>query len=241
LLDEALGWQPQQRPSPRLLDLAVTMSTEMSFRQTSQWLGELVPGVSAMTVWSAAQRTGEQLDEQLREDREALEGGTLHSPGRQPVPELHLEGDGVPIGLQQTDQTRGEVKLATGYSGKRRQGARCELENRRTVAGLVDGQTIWEELTVVGGRCWDWSSVETVHVGGDGAAWVKQAVELFPQADYQLDVFHLRRALTEGLAFSQEHYATVTEALGRGDFEATMTAPVGGHCRTARGGASGHD
>jgi len=89
---------------------------------------------------------------------------------------------------------------------------------------MTDGQTIWEDLTVTGGQVWDWASVETIEVGGDGAAWVRQAVDVFPKARYHLDPFHLRRALTEGLRFSSAHYEAVTAALVAGDYEATMAA-----------------
>jgi hypothetical protein len=236
LLDEALGWQQQARLSPRLGALAVAMSTELSFRQTSRWLGELVPGVSSMTVWRAAQNAGQELDRQLAADRAALQQGTLASRGTQPVPNLRLEGDGVFIPLQHAPRSRGEVKLVAGYSGKRQQGARCALTERRVAAGMVDAQTIWDDVTVTGGQVWDWASVETVAVGGDGAAWVRKAGELFPNARYHLDPFHLRRALTEGLRFSPEHYEAVTKALGTGDFDATMVA-LDAAVQSARGKA----
>jgi len=104
LLDEVLGWTARQRLSPRLLELCVSMSTELSFRQTSRWLGELVPTVSAMTVWEAAQEAGEELDREVARDREALQQGTFTGTGTRPVRQLHLEGDGVVIPLQHADR-----------------------------------------------------------------------------------------------------------------------------------------
>ncbi|HHV78426.1 MAG TPA: hypothetical protein GXX40_02210 [Firmicutes bacterium] len=53
------------------------------------------------------------------------------------------------------------------YEGK--ESPRRQLVNRKSVAGRVDGERIWEEASAYLGERWDLSSIGEVHIGGDGA------------------------------------------------------------------------
>ncbi len=61
------------------------------------------------------------------------------------------------------------------------------------------------------------SQVEQIPVGGDGAEWIKKGTEMFPDALFHLDTFHLRRALTRALFFYREHYQVVAKAVSKLD------------------------
>jgi len=54
---------------------------------------------------------------------------------------------------------------------------------------------------------------EDIRIGGDGAAWIKEGIEVFKGATYHLDLFHLRKRLTEALAFNGDYYQAVAEKL----------------------------
>jgi hypothetical protein len=59
-LDEELGLPPRARVTPRLKELAVKFSCELSFAKAAEALGYLVPGLSAMAVWHALKEVGEE-------------------------------------------------------------------------------------------------------------------------------------------------------------------------------------
>ncbi|HHV79792.1 MAG TPA: hypothetical protein GXX40_09340 [Firmicutes bacterium] len=53
------------------------------------------------------------------------------------------------------------------YEGK--EGRRRHLVNRKSVAGSVDAERIWEEASAYLGETWDLSSIGQVQIRGDGA------------------------------------------------------------------------
>lgn len=211
LLDQALGLGRNERLSPRMLELAVELGTEMPFRRASHILGYLVPGVSAMTVWGAVQESGSRAAARTQALRASVfEKGELPA-GTKEISQLFIEADGVAIKQQRAQTRAGEVKLVVGYEGK--EGRPRRLKERYTVAGVAEGDTIWEEASAAFGERWALDRVERVRIGGDGANWIKRGKELFPQATYHLDPFHLRRRLTEALAFSEEAYLAVAQGI----------------------------
>ena len=220
LLDEALGWEPDKRLTERMEAMALELGTETPFRRAARILGYLVPGVSAMAVWGVVTDAGEKAVIEAEQGRERVfERGEVPQGSRQ-VEKLRIEGDGVVVAMQRADKRHDEIKLVVGYEGKV-EGARRSLKNRRTVAGLVGGQEIWEDAGVEFGRTWDLGRVKEVHVGGDGAPWIREGAELF-KGEYHLDPFHLRKRLTEALSFDSVTYEAVSSAIGALDQTAAM-------------------
>lgn len=234
LLDEALGWEPRQRLTPRLEAMALELGTEIPFRRAAKIIGLLVPGVSAMTVWNEVRKAGQKAAEEAKAEREAVFVQGQVPRGGRLAEKLRVEADGVVIPLQRSKKRHEEVKLVVGYEGKT-VGRRRSLKKRRTVAGLVGGKEIWEEAAADFGGVWDLSQVDTVVVGGDGAPWVREGVEMFA-GEYHLDRFHLRKRLTEALASNSATYRAVSEAIGRLDRTETMGL-LSVAAKTARGRA----
>lgn len=220
LLDEALGWRPGQRLTARMEELALELGTEMPFRRAAKILGYVAPGASATAVWGVARKAGERAVAEAEEGRKRVFERGEAPEGSRPARKVRIEADGVVVALQRTRKRHDEVKLVVAYAGKTA-GPRRSLVNRRTVAGLVDGRRIWEEAAVEFGGTWDLGRVEEVHVGGDGAPWIREGAEMF-NGEYHLDPFHLRRHLTEALAFSSATYKAVTAAIGWMDRAAAM-------------------
>lgn len=221
LLDQALGLEPRRRISKRMEQMALELATDMPFRRAANVLGYLVPSVSPMGVWSAVKVAGEEACAQaakLKED--TFEHGKIPE-GQKLTDNLFIEGDEVWV-RQQGGNRRGlGIKLVVGYEGKK--GPRKRLENRQTVAGVTDGQGIWEEASCVFGQKWSLSEVEKVRIGGDGAPWIKKGTEHFPGASYHLDPFHLRKRLTEALSSTQA-YEAVSKGIAQLDREAVLTS-----------------
>jgi len=217
LLDEALGIEPSKRVSPRLNKMMLEMGVEMPFRKAAVLIGYLVPGISAMSVWHEVQRCGEKAKQEAEEiKRRIFEDGEV-PVGKREVAQLNIEADGVLIRQQRSKQRHAEVKLFVGYEGK--EGEPKRLRNRRSVAGVGDSEAMWEETCALFSHEWRLSERSEVKIGGDGAAWIKDGLEVFPGASYHLDHFHLRKRLTESLSFSSKHYEAVCNHIANLDRE----------------------
>jgi len=66
-------------------------------------------------------------------------------------------------------------------------------------SGIMNGDRFWEGVSLSLAKKYDLSQISKVIVGGDGASWVKQGAELLGGL-YELDRFHLKRALHQGFA-----------------------------------------
>jgi len=211
LLDETLGLAPGKRVSPRLNKMMLEMGVEMPFRKASTLIEHLVPGISAMSIWHEVQRSGTKARQEAQEiTREVFEDGVIPE-GKIEAKQLNIEADGVMIRQQRNKKRYAEVKLFVGYDGK--EGKPKRLTNRRSVAGVGDSEAMWEETSAKFGHEWKLTEKSEVKIGGDGAEWIKEGLEIFPQASYHLDSFHLRKRLTESLSFSSKHYQTVCEQI----------------------------
>lgn len=221
LLDEALGIGPRQRISKRMQELALELATEMPFRQAAKVLGYIVPAVSAMGIWTTVKAAGEQAGTEAATLKKKVFEDGIVPEGQRTVNKLYLEGDEVWVRQQRGKGKSIAMKLVVGYEGKI--GPRKRLKNRCSVAGVTDGPGIWEEASCAFGQKWSLSEVEQVHIGGDGATWIKKGLEYFPGASYHLDPFHLRKRLTEALS-STEAYEAVTKGIAQLDREAVLQA-----------------
>jgi len=232
LLDQAVGLEPCRRISKRMQQLALELATEMPFRRAAKVLGYLVPSVSPMGVWNTVKAAGEEAcAEAAKLKKDIFERGKVPE-GQRTVDKLFIEGDEVYI-RRQRSKTKGlDMKLIVGYEGK--SGTKKCLENRYSVAGVTEGSGIWEEASCAFGQKWLLSEVEKVHIGGDGAAWIKKGTEYFPGASYHLDPFHLRKRLTEALSFNSKTYEAVCKGLARLDRSAVTKALEEG-ARSLRG------
>ncbi len=155
--------------------------------------------------------------------RKVFEEGELSAGGRR-TRRLCVEADEVWVRGRGQRRHVG-IKLAVGYEGKAEVApGRRRLEQRRVHAGVGSGAEFWDECVAAFGQHWDLGAVEEYEIGGDGAAWVKAGCEHFPGATYRLDLFHLRRALLEGLSHDEGAYRAVCEGLAARDWEAVDRA-----------------
>jgi Uncharacterised protein family (UPF0236). len=217
LLDETLGIESRKRVSPRLSKMMLEMGVEMPFRKAAALMEYLVPGLSAMRIWNEVQRAGAKAKQEAKEiRRRVFEDGEV-PVGRKEAKQLNIEADGVLISQQRSENRHAEVKLFVGYEGK--EGEPRRLSNRKSVAGLGGSEEMWEEASARFGEEWRLSRESRVRIGGDGASWIKDGLELFPGASYHLDQFHLRKRLTEALSFSSKHYRAVSMHIANLDRE----------------------
>ncbi len=214
LLDEALGLPSGQRLSPRMRESALDLGTETSFRRAARIMNRFVPGISPMSVWEVVKQAGEAVQSEGEALRRAVfEDGEIPE-GKHSASVLFLEADGVIVNQQRSKSKRAEVRLLTGDHGKQTsKTGRRTLKHRYSVAATSDAQNFWEEGSARLASQWKLDRIERVELGGDGASWVKQGSELFPNTVYHLDRYHLRKHLTEALASNPACYHAAVTAI----------------------------
>jgi len=205
LLDEAIGLGQRCQASRNLGELATFLSTCLPFGKCEQVLGALVPGgISHTTIHRLVGRVVDaHLDAEAKEVAEVFEEGVVPKGEGRVVSHLMVEGDGVNISLQREEERRTEVKVGIAYEGWDPLGkGRYRLKEKTTYTGIMTGRGFWERFSVLLAKKYDLGRVGQVIVGGDGAEWVKKGADMLGGI-YQLDRFHLMRALRRGLREEQ--------------------------------------
>ena len=139
------------------------------------------------------------LEEEEKEIEGVFEDGVIPDSEGRVVPYLFVEADGTNIALQREEARRAEVKAGVAYERWQEVSKdRHQLTGKTIYSGIMNGHRVWEGFSLTLAKKYDLSRVGKVIVGGDGATWVKQGAELLGGL-YQLDRFHLKRALNQTL------------------------------------------
>jgi hypothetical protein len=220
LLDEALCLDKRSPLSSGMRELSALLASYLPFAKCERLLRMLLPsGVSHTTIHRQVARVTEP--ELLREEEEIVEVfevGKVSETGRKGVPLLFVEADGVSVALQREGARRAEVKVGIAYEGWEQVGQRHRLKEKTVYMGFMEADRFWEGFSLSLAKKYDLGRVGQIVVGGDGAHWVKQGVELTGGV-YQLDRFHLRRALLRGLGSDLRLANEVYQACIMGDVE----------------------
>lgn len=201
LLDETMGLRSRSQASPKVEELANFVSTLLPFGKCEQVLKAVLPdGLSHTTIHRLVGRTVDPLvEEEERELAELFEDGVLPESENKVVPYLMVEADGTYIALQREEERRTEVKIGIAYEGWQAVGkGRYGLKEKTSYAGIMDGDRFWDGFSLTLAKKYNLSQVGRVIVGSDGAEWAKQGADVFGGL-YQLDRFHLLRAIYRGI------------------------------------------
>lgn len=217
LLDEAFGLPAYARISDNLAQICQEIGLDVPFRQAARIIGLVAPRVSAMSVWKAFQRAGAEAAKETQAKREAV------------------------IKLQRAEARHGEVQVVVAYEDKENTGSpkkpRRILKEKHLVAGLTGSREIWEEASASFGEVWDLSAIPKVHIGGDGAEWIREGQEHFPNATYHLDPFHLKKRVSEALGKdfdTRQALAAALEENSKDKAEEVLNRAAKTHQGTAR-------
>lgn len=151
------------------------------------------------TVWWAGWLIP-YLDEEEREIGEVFKCGVIPESEDKVVPYLMVEADGTSIALQREEERRTEVKVGIAYEGWDEVAKdRYKLKEKTSYTGVMGGERFWEGLSLMLAKKYDIPRVGKVIVGSDGAAWAREGAD-FLGGIFQLDRFHLLRALRRGLS-----------------------------------------
>ncbi len=133
------------------------------------------------------------------------------------APQLYIEADEDHIHLNTGKPA--EVKLVYVHEGRIEEGGRTELINPRYFVSAKNGvEEIWEDVE-------DYLNTyyrpyrAKIYLSGDGAAWIRQGAELYPDIEYNLDKFHVQRALTSMCGGNKKLLRELTVAVYKGERE----------------------
>ncbi len=199
LLDDALGLRPRSQATSSLKTTVLGLASKMPFREAAALLEDTSGGIlSHQMIHRITQNYGGLLDAKEEKEQTSLfEDGLLPQSGEKKADHLFIEADGTMINLQQSTKKKREIKLAVAHEGWEKKGKdKWALKNKTVLTGLHSSCDIWQRFTttLLGVYTPDVLEKTTV-VGGDGASWPKEGEEHFSGSIYQLDRFHLLRAL----------------------------------------------
>lgn len=198
LLDEALGFIKGSQATASMQTIAIKLATLMPFRQAAMVLSETSGGVlSHQMIHRILQQKGAEIDVREKIATEGLmSNGELPTSENKRTDRLFIEADGTFINLQRESKKKAEIKLLTAYEGWRRVGKnKYGLQSKTVMAGFDHGGAIWDSFTAKLLETYHPEVLGKIIVGGDGATWIKSGADSFHGSLYQLDRFHLRRAL----------------------------------------------
>jgi hypothetical protein len=197
LLDELMHLDTRDRMSPQVAQAAGRYCTRMTYRAAAEELSFFLPdGMSHTTLMNFVRKLGGEYSEEQREGAEALFscGELPDSEGRK-TSTLYAELDGKMINMQGEEKRKGEVKLAITHEGwDERSDGEFMLRNKRVHIGVASSEEFARTHIYDIARRWDIGTASFV-VGGDGAPMARKAACLAPRSLFQLDRFHIKRAI----------------------------------------------
>lgn len=229
LLDQVIGLGKHQRitlgAAAAILEEAVESSYQKGGKHASvsDW-------VSKETVKELVHNTVVEMPKKESEEKKK-------------VRHLHIEADEDHVAAQfyekKGDLERGESgrknntlmpKLVLVYediveeSGESSRSKKYRLTGKQYFCGLYSGkdnEKLWEEVRdYICGR-YDWESLETIYIAGDGASWIKAGCEVLEKGKFVLDRFHMGkyidRSVSHLLDSAGEVKEEIYEALEKGE------------------------
>jgi len=220
LLDEKMGLEKGSHVSPRMKKLAILASTRYTFREVEQSIKTILPwGISHTTIHNLASKVADSYAAEEEKEVNALfEDGVIPESKDRAVPYLMVEADGVSVALQREKERRVEIKIGIAHEGWQKiSKERYKLKEKSVYSGIMSGNRFWQGFSLTLAKQYDLSRIGKVIVGGDGAFWVKKGADMLGGL-YELDRFHLKRALHRGLA-SDPLVAEIYESCIRGEID----------------------
>ncbi len=202
LLDELLSLDSGDRMSPQVARAAGRYCTRMTYRAAAEELSFFLPdGMSHTTLMNFVRKLGTEYSGEQKEGAEALFScGELPASEGRKASTLYSELDGKMINLQGEEKRKGEVKLAITHEGwDERPDGEYVLRNKRVHIGVSSSEEFARTHIYDIAKRWDIGTASFV-VGGDGAPMARKAADLAPRSLFQLDRFHLKRAIMRALS-----------------------------------------
>jgi len=215
LLDELLGLDKRIPAVPELKETALFLATLLPFRKCAQVLEKSQPqaAFSHTVIHRLVRKAAETyLKAEEAEVRQIYEAGEVPVGGGRKIQSLFVEADGTMIALQREKERKAEIKVGIAYEGWEEVSKdRYKVIEKAVYSAITSGEDFWERFSLKLARKYDLAGIEEIIGGGDGAGWVKSGVNLLG-GKYQLDRFHLLRALRRSLSYQKDLISPVYQA-----------------------------
>ncbi len=229
LLDRVIGLGKHQRITMGAAAAILEETVESSYQKGGKH-ASVSDWVSKETVKELVHNTVVKIPEKEREEKKKVRC-------------LHIEADEDHVAAQfygkKGDLEKGEngrknntlmPKLVLVYediveeSGECSKSKRYRLTGKRYFCGLYSGkdnEKLWEEVRDYICGTYEWESLETIYIAGDGAGWIKAGCEVLEKGKFVLDRFHMgkyiNRSVSHLLDSAEEVKEEIYEALEKGD------------------------
>ena len=221
LLDEYLGLEGKSPLAPEIKESSIFLTTLLPFMKCAEIMDRSLPqaAVSRTTLHRTVSKvTKPWLQAEESRKRQLYETGELPESEERKVSHLMVEADGVNIALQREKQRKAEIKVGIAYEGwKEVSKERYRLTGKASYCALTSGNVFWEGFSLQLATKYDLTSTENIIIGGDGARWVKDGVDLLGGC-FQLDHFHLLRALRRSLGWQTHLVEPIYNACVEGNW-----------------------
>ena len=213
LLDETMGMKVIGSISANLVERIAQDITKTSFRNVAESISQLTnQSISHTGVWNIIQEIGQRQKESEKSLVAAHKNNQLQ--GSREVKLLFEEADGVWISLQgksrpKIGRGKKELKIGCTYEGwqPRYSGSKeYQTVKKYSVAGMVNSQDFHAVKEAKLAQTYNLDEIQYRILNGDGASWIKQVHDIDDTLHYQLDPYHLSRAVTRNVNNKQAAY-----------------------------------
>jgi hypothetical protein len=176
LVDEQAGYTPHLRVDHHVKAELIACAADLSYRKSGQVIGERCGNISI-----SGQTVKQAVD--------TFERPVMPKQERKRVATLYIEADEDHVACQHGRSF--EARLVYIHEGWEANGKRRKLEQPLYQSSVdEDVHDFWERVWDEADKLYNLEQVEKIYLMGDGAAWIRSAKAVFPQAEFILDRFH---------------------------------------------------
>jgi len=118
---------------------------------------------------------------------------------------LYIEADEDHVALQQNGCAEPKiVYIHEGYKKDVDNVKRRQLKNVHYITGLYKTKCIWEKVLEYIDNIYDIDNIKKVYISGDGAAWIKSAVNYIPKSKFILDRYHINSCILKATGHAKD-------------------------------------
>jgi hypothetical protein len=205
LVDEQAGYTPHMRVDHHVKAELIACAADLSYRKSGQAIGERCGkvSISGQTVKHAV---------------DSFERPTLPKQKRKQVPTLYIEADEDHVACQHGRSF--EARLVYIHEGWEANGKGRKLEQPLYQSSVAeDVHAFWERVWQEADKLYDLEQVENIYLMGDGAAWIRSAKDVFPQAEFILDRFHYMKYVRMAVGGAHKQGQILKSAIRFGHIE----------------------
>jgi hypothetical protein len=207
LVDRQVGYGLHQRVDSNVKAAVVARAADLSYRKSGERLegSPAEVAVSGQTVMNALRRfkvpAGIKMKEPLRR-----------------VSTLYIEADEDHVAGQNGRNMEARlVYVHEGWQGINRR----RLLNTCYISSVgEDTAEFWERVWEEVARSYEMDAINTVYLMGDGAAWIRAGLDVFVGAQFILDQFHIKKALTRMAAGDRARLSRLKQSIHDHDLSA---------------------